>query len=211
MKADILTRVRANAPDTRPHPGTASARSLAADAISRFTASAQLSYSKVVTLAGGESIVDVLRVIHPEARRLATCLPASVQLSLKLAGDSEWSNALTPDKATSIADLAAVQVAVLAANFVVVENGACWIPESAMGHRALPYSCEHLVVVVPKPTETSATVVETMHEAYARIPKTERSSFGCFIAGPSKTADIEQSLVIGAQGPRSLAIVFYET
>jgi L-lactate dehydrogenase complex protein LldG len=34
--------------------------------------------------------------------------------------------------------------------------------------------------------------------------------WGCFIAGPSKTADIEQSLVIGAHGARSMVIFLLE-
>lgn len=49
-----------------------------------------------------------------------------------------------------------------------------------------------------------------MHQAYERLAglgTNERTNYGTFIAGPSKTADIEQSLVISAQGPRSLDVL----
>ena len=48
-----------------------------------------------------------------------------------------------------------------------------------------------------------------MHQAYDSID-VAKEGFGAFIAGPSKTADIEQSLVIGAHGARSATIYVIE-
>jgi len=82
----------------------------------------------------------------------------------------------------------------------VAENGAIWLSEADMGSRLLPFICQHLVVLLEE-----KDILSTMHDAYEKISGIS-SGYHVFIAGPSKTADIEQSLVIGAHGPRSLLI-----
>lgn len=86
----------------------------------------------------------------------------------------------------------------------VAENGAVWIYESQMINRLIPFICQHLVLVIEK-----KNIVATLHHAYGKI-EAAREGFGAFIAGPSKTADIEQSLVIGAHGARSAKIYVVE-
>jgi L-lactate dehydrogenase complex protein LldG len=93
-----------------------------------------------------------------------------------------------------------VHKAFIKASVGVAENGAVWVKESQMVNRLLPFICQHLVIVLEK-----EKLVATMHHAYQEINVFEER-FGVFIAGPSKTADIEQSLVIGAHGARSMTV-----
>jgi len=93
-----------------------------------------------------------------------------------------------------------IELAILPAHFAVAENAAVWISEEQMGQRIIPFICQHLALVVP-----ASSIVKDMHAAYASMTDLDYG-FGTFIAGPSKTADIEQSLIIGAHGARSLTI-----
>jgi L-lactate dehydrogenase complex protein LldG len=84
--------------------------------------------------------------------------------------------------------------------FMVAENGAIWVDGATLPHRVLLFIPQYLAIVVPR-----SQVVHHMHEAYARIGRPE-PGFGVFVSGPSKTADIEQSLVLGAHGCRTLQV-----
>lgn len=97
-------------------------------------------------------------------------------------------------------ELATVQRAYLKGGIAVAENGSIWLDEAAMVNRLLPFIAEHLVIVIE-----SKNIVATMHHAYQQVSSFD-TGFGMFLAGPSKTADIEQSLVIGAHGARSLMV-----
>ncbi|KAA5547463.1 LutC/YkgG family protein [Adhaeribacter rhizoryzae] len=100
--------------------------------------------------------------------------------------------------------LANLEVAVVTGSLGVAENGAIWVSVENIPTRVLPFICEHLVLVLPQ-----SKIVGTMHEAYAILPKSF-PDYGVFIAGPSRTADIEQSLVIGAHGPKRAHVFILE-
>jgi L-lactate dehydrogenase complex protein LldG len=93
-----------------------------------------------------------------------------------------------------------VELAILKGHLGVAENGAVWLTDVMMGDRAIPFIVQHLALVVAK-----NSIVPTLYEAYEKIGSLQYD-FGVFIAGPSKTADIEQSLVFGAHGPKSLTV-----
>lgn len=97
-------------------------------------------------------------------------------------------------------ELETLDTCYLRADLAVAENGAMWISETRMANRLIPFICQHLVIVL-----NPAVIVNNMHEAYQQL-NVSAEGFGVFIAGPSKTADIEQNLVIGAHGARSLRV-----
>lgn len=105
----------------------------------------------------------------------------------------------------SASSLEPVYKAYIEATLGVAENGAVWLYESQMKNRLLPFICQHLVVYLD-----AKTIVPTMHEAYQQID-VAKEGYGVFLAGPSKTADIEQSLVIGAHGARSLLVYLVDS
>ena len=98
-------------------------------------------------------------------------------------------------------DLEKVDFAVLSGHFGVAENAAIWVTDDTVKHRVLYFLPQRLAIVIP-----AQQILHNMHEAYARI-KVGQHAFAAFISGPSKTADIEQSLVIGAHGARALTVL----
>jgi L-lactate dehydrogenase complex protein LldG len=89
--------------------------------------------------------------------------------------------------------------------FAVAENGAIWLTDRDLRHRVVFFITQYLALVVH-----SRDIVATMHDAYARA-HVPQPGFGLFLSGPSKTADIEQSLVIGAHGCRELQVYVLES
>lgn len=106
---------------------------------------------------------------------------------------TDWKN----DDPHSLKD---VELTIVKAHFGVAENGALWVTDDLLGQRVSVFIPQYLAIVVQK-----SDIVSTMHQAYDRIGNQEYN-FGTFIAGPSKTADIEQSLVLGAHGARGLIV-----
>jgi L-lactate dehydrogenase complex protein LldG len=126
---------------------------------------------------------------YREAKQIISLAPGIGQSNV------DWSSVTDPH------ELETVDFAVMAGQFGVAENAAIWVSDRDVTWRALYFITQHLALVVD-----ANEIVDNMHQAYDRL-QFDRAEFGAFIAGPSKTADIEQSLVIGAHGPRTLTVL----
>jgi L-lactate dehydrogenase complex protein LldG len=188
---EMLAALRRSAPRETPLPDLSKLGVKFADATAQF--------AQALAGVGG----TCLRVpdVAAAARALAE-LPAR-QAARRIVS-------LVPQVEPGNVDLAALEepralegldLAVLPGELAVAENGAVWLDARQLAHRAVFVITEHLVLVVD-----AGTVVNDLHEAYARLAD-RPVGYGLFISGPSKTADIEQALVIGAQGARSCTVL----
>ena len=184
----ILEAVLKNQPEATALPDTSMFKGDDNDLVQK--------YMEVFTTIGGASfLVDDLAAVNvmiaehfDTTKRIVTTLP-------ELSGNFELiSDTVDPHSYEDI------ELALIKAHFSVAENGAVWLTEEVMGQRIIPYICQHLAVIVH-----AESIVPTLHEAYEKIG-TGNYGFGGFIGGPSKTADIEQALVLGAHGPLSMTV-----
>jgi len=108
---------------------------------------------------------------------------------------------------SSVADpheLQSLDVCIVEGKIGVAENAAIWVDDQEVSHRAALFLTQHLVLIIK-----SGKIFSNLTEAYSSDIM-DFSRFGCWISGPSKTADIEQALVIGAHGARTLDIIIFE-
>jgi L-lactate dehydrogenase complex protein LldG len=202
-KDSILTAIRRNRPVACAAPDLSQGWTTYADRRQQFI--------DVLSGVGGLPIVVATQSqLNEQLRQLPTYTSAKKIVSL-VPGVGEPNVDLA--KIDSPHALEDVDIAILPAEFAVAENGAVWISDAAVRWRVIYFLCQHLVLVVPP-----GQIVDHLHAAYERLATTGRdgrsqfaeSQFGAFISGPSKTADIEQNLVIGAHGARSLTVFLLE-
>ena len=136
-------------------------------------------------------INKLIRELFPDAVEIASNLPG-ITIATR-----------NPDIVDDASDLNGTDVGIIRGEFGVAENGCVWIPQQ-MTEKAVCFISENLVILLPK-----SQIVNNMHEAYRRI-KFNDYGYGTFISGPSKTADIAQVLVMGAQAARSATVLLID-
>lgn len=185
----ILSAVRANQPELTALPDIEPLKSYGdkEDLLAQYTTVATNIGAKVYEVKNVDEVKMIIQNNFGTGKRIVSTIA-----ELKDIADTKE---YLSDLPVQLAD---VELAILRSDIAVAENGAVWITGEQMGQRALPFITQHLAVIV-----NARNIVATMHDAYSSIGITNQG-FGAFIAGPSKTADIEQSLVIGAHGPRSM-------
>ena len=188
-----MAAVARNQPARLPLPEIPTFFSGEADLVEKFSAVAVSIGSKVFRVKDMEEVKQILLKEYSGAKRIVAAFPEFADMA---------EVAVSPD--TNPQSLADVDLAILLAQFGVAENSALWVTDAQLPLRVLPFICQHLALVVPQ-----ERLVALMHQAYDVIGAQEYG-FGTFIAGPSKTADIEQSLVLGAHGPRTLCVFLME-
>jgi L-lactate dehydrogenase complex protein LldG len=153
----------------------------------QFCRALEQAKASVVPLALGADLDAAIRALAVVREAPAVCSTVAGVAGTTLPADA--------------AECAALDVMIFGAEFGVAENGALWVPEPSGVPRAALFLAQHVVCVVSR-----RELVHNMHEAYERLGA-RFGRYGCFMSGPSKTADIEQALVIGAHGARSMTVL----
>lgn len=97
-----------------------------------------------------------------------------------------------------------VGLAILAGELAVEENAAVLLSAEALPGRALAFLAQRILLLVPRDRLVGGFM--TAQARAAQLQRERRWPHLTWMSGPSKTADIEQCLVIGAHGARALTV-----
>lgn len=187
----ILDNIRRATPQDQngagmPHPPAVLATALPADAAGRielFIRRAEESGAQVVSLHGPRS--GTIFSTGALNEFLPLCIPDTV---LKAELQALDSSAFDIDSPTTL----------IRADAALAETGTICLGDNGAGSKYY-FLCERLLILL-----RTEDILGCQEEYWARLAGTSRAIH--LITGPSRTADVEQTLQIGAHGPKSVTI-----
>ena len=190
-KDDILKRYRANVREKYDMPDLSDIKATTyPNPLVQFVKMTEMVGGQVIEVDPGRDINVLIKELFPDAKEIASNLP-EITIATR-----------NPDTVGRARDLNGTDVGIIRGKFGAAENACIWIPQT-MKEKAVCFISENLIILLPK-----SQIVNNMHEAYKRIEfDNEYDGYGTFISGPSKTADIAQVLVMGAQAARSATVL----
>ncbi|GAB6121246.1 LutC/YkgG family protein [Dysgonomonas termitidis] len=187
-KNDILENIRQHITDRYKMPDIDIEGIQYPDKIAQFIDVSKVVGGDAIILNDDEDINKVIGSLYADAKVIASNLP-----DITIA-------TVNPDNVADPYELNGTDLAIIEGEVGVAENGCVWIPQNVK-EKVVYFISEYLVIVLDK-----ENVVNNMHEAYDKLTFNDYG-FGVFISGPSKTADIEQSLVVGAHGAKGVTVI----
>ena len=190
-KEDILKKYRSNIREQFDMPDLSDIQAVTyPNPLLQFMNMTKSVGGNAIEVEAGRDVNELIRELFPDAKEIASNLP-EITIATR-----------NPDDVGRARDLNGTDVGVIRGKFGVAENACIWIPQT-MKEKAVCFISENLIILLPK-----SQIVNNMHEAYKRIEfDKEYDGYGTFISGPSKTADIAQVLVMGAQAARSATVL----
>jgi len=191
-KEEILQKYRSNIRERYDMPDLSDIKAIQyPDPLKQFISMTKSVGGNVIEVEKGCDLNKLIFELYPDAKEIASNLP-EITIATR-----------NPDTIESAQALNGTDIGIIRGKFGVAENACVWIPQQ-MKEKAVCFISENLIILLPK-----SQIVNNMHEAYQRIEFNEYG-YGTFISGPSKTADIAQVLVMGAQAARSATILLLD-
>ena len=187
----ILALVKANLPEAVPRPELKFVKQTFENPVERFCELVESVGGMTKIVKADENLQKFSKISEND----------KVISSLKVISDQN----IERENIKTAHDMKDIDYCCFDVGLAVAENGAFLTSCEDFAFRSVYFLAQHLIVTIK-----AADIVNNMHEAYEVLGKMKRGKFTAFVSGPSKTADIEQCLVIGAHGARSLQVFIYE-